>query len=158
MWFYHLVTWGKACRSLGRYVCLYGTRCYSYRYVIHTPCEAIYFFEGVSQRKTTWGMCEYRVLFTTAWCGPLVKETSQKSAMFQQMWIYRVFHRLVSQVTPPFSRTYVDATGCPFTCWTSNGLGLIFLKTKFENLFFCHGQAQVQAQPGFQADSGLQRA
>ena len=32
----------------------------------------------------------------------------------------------VTSNAPPFSQTYVDAAGCPFTCWTSNRLGLIF--------------------------------
>ena len=31
-----------------------------------------------------------------------------------------------------------------------------FFEKKIEILYFCHGQAQVRAQPGFQAQPGLQ--
>ena len=43
--------------------------------------------------------------------------------------------RLVSQVTLPFSRTYIGGAGCPFTWWTRIVSDLIFWK-KFWNLFF----------------------
>ena len=36
--------------------------------------------------------------------------------------------RIVSKVIHPFFRTYFDESGCPFTCWTSNGVGLNFWK------------------------------
>ena len=34
----------------------------------------------------------------------------------------------MSKVTPPFSRTYVDAAGCPFTWWSGIVADLIFWK------------------------------
>ena len=35
-------------------------------------------------------------------------------------------HRSITILTPPFSRTYVDAAGCPFTWWTGIIADLIF--------------------------------
>ena len=37
-------------------------------------------------------------------------------------------HRSTWILTPPFSRTYVDAAGCPFRCWTGIVADLIFWK------------------------------
>ena len=36
--------------------------------------------------------------------------------------------RLVSKVIPPFSRTYVDAAGCPFAWWSGIEPDLVFWK------------------------------
>ena len=55
-------------------------------------------------------------------------------------WILKVRHR--------FSRTYVDAAGCPFT-WTGIVVDLIL---KILNIFY---QGQAQAQPGFWSQSSL---
>ena len=41
---------------------------------------------------------------------------------------YAGCHELCQKMRHPFSRTYVDESGCPFTCWKSNGKGLIFGK------------------------------
>ena len=58
--------------------------------------------------------------------------------------------RLVSKVTHPFSRTYVDAAGCPFAWWSGIEPDLVFEK-KIWNVLFCQVQGHVQARPGFQA-------
>ena len=60
--------------------------------------------------------------------------------------------RLVSQVTPPFSRTYVDVAGCPFTCWTSNGLGLIVWK-KILTFFILAGSGPRTSSAWFSGSS-----
>ena len=57
--------------------------------------------------------------------------------------------RIVCFLIHPFSRTYVDESDCPFTCWTRKVADMIFWK-KILKYFFCQGQDQVQAQPGFQ--------
>ena len=64
---------------------------------------------------------------STSLCWQYVPRNSNPRTCSEYHYIQGV-SRLVSQMRRPFSRTHVDESGCPFMCWTSNVVGLIFWK------------------------------